>query len=157
MQLLNIVMSIVSQDIPRTAQVSFAPRVMEILSRLQATAVTLILTLPSQSLMGRSRSKSEFLRRERDVWDQLREQRRLLAHANRSLAEQSAEVADLRLRCADLTEEAVTVRGQVTPLEARVKELEEEVTRVASGDTPCRLRPSERPPLPRPSGRSQIC
>ena len=72
-----------------------------------------------------------FLRRERDVWDQLRQQKDLLANANELLSAWSAEAEDLRLRCADMRAEAATARKQVTPLEARVKELEEKVTRVA--------------------------
>ena len=43
----------------------------------------------------------------------------------------SAEVEDLRLRCADAKVEVVTAQGQVAPLAARVKELEEELTHVA--------------------------
>ena len=38
---------------------------------------------------------------------------------------------DLRLRCADMKDEAVTAREQVAPLAARVKELEEGLTRAA--------------------------
>ena len=49
-----------------------------------------------------------FLRRERDVWDQLQRQKGLLAGANELLAARSAEVEDLRLRCADVKVEAAT-------------------------------------------------
>ncbi|XP_066354425.1 uncharacterized protein [Miscanthus floridulus] len=45
-----------------------------------------------------SLGKSVFLRRERDVWDQLERQRGLLAGANELLAAWSAEVEDLRLQ-----------------------------------------------------------
>jgi len=68
-----------------------------------------------------------FLRRERDVWDQLRQQKELLANANGLLSARSAEVEDLRLRCADLKVEAATAREQAAPLLARIQEL----TRVA--------------------------
>ena len=74
--------------------------------------------LPIQELEARSLGKSLFLRQERDIWDQL-------------LSARSAEVEDLRLRCADMMAEAATAREQVAPLAARVKELEEELTRVA--------------------------
>ena len=72
-----------------------------------------------------------FLRQERDVWDQLGQQKDLLANANKLLSARSVEVEDLRLRCADMKAEAATAREQVTPLAARVKELEEELTRAA--------------------------
>ena len=72
-----------------------------------------------------------FLWRERNVWDQLRQQKDLLAGANELLLAQSTEVEDLRLRCADMMAEAATAQEQVAPLVARVKELEEELTWVA--------------------------
>ena len=72
-----------------------------------------------------------FLWRERDVWDQLRQQKDMLANANELLSVRSAEVEDLRLRSADMKAEAATAREQVAPLAARVKELEEELTWVA--------------------------
>ena len=72
-----------------------------------------------------------FLRRERDVWDQLRQQKNLLANANELLSAQSTEAEDLRLRCADMKVEAATAREQAAPLAARIEELEEELTRVA--------------------------
>ena len=68
---------------------------------------------------------------EKDVWDQLGQQKDLLANANKLLSAWSAEAEDLRLRCADMKAEAATAREQVAPLAARVKELEEELTRVA--------------------------
>ena len=87
--------------------------------------------LPIQELEARSLGKSLFLRQERDVWDQLGQQRDLLANANKLLSARSTEAKDLRLRCVDMRAEAATAREQVAPLAARVKELEEEVTRVA--------------------------
>ena len=72
-----------------------------------------------------------FLWQERDVWDQLGQQKDLLANANKLLSAQSPEAEDLRLRCADMKAEAATAREQVTLLVARVKELEEGLTRVA--------------------------
>ncbi|XP_066323911.1 uncharacterized protein [Miscanthus floridulus] len=83
-------------------------------------------------LEARSLRKSLFLRRERDVWDQLRQQKDLLANAIDLLLARSAEVEDLRLRCADMKAEAATAREQAIPLAAQIKELEEELTRVAS-------------------------
>ena len=73
-----------------------------------------------------------FLRRERDIWDQLRQQKDLLANANELLSAWSAEAEDLRLRCADMKAEATTTQEQAIPLAARIKELEEELTQVAS-------------------------
>ena len=61
-----------------------------------------------------------FLRWERDVWDQLRQQKDLLAGANELLSVWSAEVEDLRLRCADMKAEAATAREQAAPLAARI-------------------------------------
>ena len=43
----------------------------------------------------------------------------------------SAEVEDLRLRCADLKVEAATAREQAAPLAEWIQELEEELTWVA--------------------------
>ena len=85
---------------------------------------------PIQELEAWSLKKSLFLHQERDVWDQLGQQKDLLANANRLLSARSAE-EDLRLRCADMKAEAATAREQVAPLAARVKELEEELTRAA--------------------------
>ena len=61
-----------------------------------------------QELETRSLGKSVFLRRERDVWDQLQRQKGLLAGANELLAVRSTEVEDLRLHCADARVEVVT-------------------------------------------------
>ena len=72
-----------------------------------------------------------FIDRERDVWDQLGQQKDLLANANRLLSARSVKVEDLRLRCADMKTEAAMAWEQVTPMAARVKKLEEELTRVA--------------------------
>ena len=71
-----------------------------------------------------------FLRRERDVWDQLRHQKDLLANANELLSARSAEVEDLRLRCADMKAEATTAWEHAISLVAWIEELEEELTRV---------------------------
>ena len=72
-----------------------------------------------------------FLWRERGIWDQLRQQKDLLANANELLSAWSVEAEDLHLRCADMKAEAATAREHATPLAARIKELEEELTRVA--------------------------
>ncbi|XP_066311404.1 uncharacterized protein [Miscanthus floridulus] len=85
----------------------------------------------TQELETWSLGKSVFLRRERDIWDQLQRQKGLLAGANELLAAQSTEVEDLRLCCADAKVEAAMAQDQVAPLAARVKELEKELTRVA--------------------------
>ena len=69
-----------------------------------------------------------FLRWERDVWDQLRQQKDLLAGANELLSARSAEVEDLRLHYADIKAEATTAREQAAPLAVWVQELEEELT-----------------------------
>ena len=66
--------------------------------------------LPIQELEARSLGKSLFLHQERDVWDQLGQQKDLLANANRLLLARSAEVEDLHLRCADMKVEAATAR-----------------------------------------------
>ena len=87
--------------------------------------------LPIQELEARSLRKSLFLHRERDVWDQLRQQKDLLANANELLSARSAEAEDLRLCCADMKAEAATAREQAAPLAARVKELEKELARAA--------------------------
>ena len=87
--------------------------------------------LPIQELEAQSLGKSLFLRQERDVWDQLEQQKDLLAKANRLLSVRSVEVEDLRLRCADMKVEAATAWEQAAPLAARIKELEEELTWVA--------------------------
>ncbi|XP_066341314.1 uncharacterized protein [Miscanthus floridulus] len=81
--------------------------------------------------------------RERDVWDQLQRQKNLLAGANELLSMRSAEVEDLRLRCANAKAEAATVREQDAPLAARVKELEEELTRVPGDQDAFRSRAKE--------------
>ena len=87
--------------------------------------------LPVQELEARSLGKSSFLRQERDVWDQLRQQKDLLANANDLLSTRSMEAEDLRLRYADMKAEVAMAREQAAPLVARIKELEEELTRVA--------------------------
>ena len=74
--------------------------------------------LPTQELEARSLGKSLFLRQERDVWDQLGQQKDLLASANELLSARSAEVEDLRLHCADMKAEAATVWEQAAPLAA---------------------------------------
>ncbi|XP_066373892.1 uncharacterized protein [Miscanthus floridulus] len=84
----------------------------------------------AEELEARSLEKSMFLRRERDVWDQLWQQKDLLANANELLSTWSVEVEDLRLRCADMKAEAAKAREKAAPLAAWIKELEEELTQV---------------------------
>ena len=67
-----------------------------------------------------------FLRKERDIWDQLRRQKGLLADAQELLSARSVEVEDLRLRCADIQAELAMAKEQSAPLVAKIKELEEE-------------------------------
>ena len=76
------------------------------------------LVLPTQELEARSLGKSLFLRQERDVWDQLGQQKDLLASTNELLSARSTEVEDIRLRCADMKAEAAMVREQAAPLAA---------------------------------------
>jgi chromosome segregation ATPase len=59
-----------------------------------------------------STAKSLFIRRESDVWDSLRSQWATLTEANERLAQQSAEVVDLRLLCDELKSEAVAARAE---------------------------------------------
>ena len=56
-----------------------------------------------------------FLRQERDVWDQLGQQKDLLANANKLLSVRSMEVEDLRLRCVDMKAEAASTMEQLVP------------------------------------------
>ena len=84
--------------------------------------------LAIQELEARSLGKSMFLRQERDVWDQLWQQKDLLANANELLSVRSMEVEDLCLHCADMKAEVTTAREQAIPLVARIKELKEELT-----------------------------
>ena len=67
----------------------------------------------------------------------------MLADANELLSAWSAEVGDLRLRCADMKAEAATAQELVAPLAARVKELEEELTPVAGDQDSFRFRAKE--------------
>jgi chromosome segregation ATPase len=60
-----------------------------------------------------SAAKSSFIRHEVDVWGSLRSLRTTLARATARLSQQSAEVADLRLLCADLGAEAAAARAEV--------------------------------------------
>ena len=55
----------------------------------------------------------------------------MLTHANELLSTRSAEVEDLRLRCADMKAKAAMAQEQASPLAAWIQELEE-LTRVAS-------------------------
>ncbi|XP_066373239.1 basal body protein 10-like [Miscanthus floridulus] len=96
-----------------------------------------------RELKAQSLRKSLFLRRERDIWDQLRQQKDLLANANELLSARSADMEDLRLRCADMNAEVATAREQAAPLVARIKELEEELTRVAGDRDTFRSRAEE--------------
>src|SRR5688572_21563595 len=63
--------------------------------------------------MDLSAAKSSFIRREVDVWGSLRSLRTTLARFTARLSQQSAEVADLWLLCADLGAEAAAARAEV--------------------------------------------
>jgi hypothetical protein len=73
-----------------------------------------------------STAKSLFIRRETDVWDSLRSLRTVLAEANERLAQQSTEVADLRLLCDELEVEAAAARAEAASArtEAQQRQLE---------------------------------
>jgi len=119
-----------ADDLPSVAQVrTFFSRAVSSFSQVFLQCLTHV--LPIHELEARSLGKSMFLRWERDVWDQLQQQKDLLANANELLSAQSVEVEDLRLCCANLKVEAATARGQAAPLAAWIKELEEELIRVA--------------------------
>jgi len=138
---LRTALSVVADELPGVAQVR------AFLSRATFTFLTLLrpmtFALLPQELETRSLGKSVFLRRERGVWDQLHRQKGLLANANELLSARSAEVEDLRLRCADAKVEAAAVQAQLAPLAARVKELEEELTRAVSDRDAFRSRAEE--------------
>ena len=55
-----------------------------------------------------------------------RSQKPLLTDAQGLLSARSAEVEDLRLRCANIQAELATAKEQSAPLVAKIKELEEE-------------------------------
>jgi hypothetical protein len=59
-----------------------------------------------------STAKSLFIRRESGIWGSLRSQRAAFAKSNERLAQQSTELADLRLLCDDLTVEAAAARAE---------------------------------------------
>jgi hypothetical protein len=66
-----------------------------------------------QDLTDLSAAKSSFIRHEVDVWGSLWSLRTSLAGATARLSQQGAEVADLRLLCADLRAEAAAARAEV--------------------------------------------
>jgi hypothetical protein len=68
-----------------------------------------------------------FIRRESDVWELLRSQRTTLAEANERLAQQSAEVADLRLLCNGLKSEAAAARTEAASARAEALSAREQV------------------------------
>jgi hypothetical protein len=66
-----------------------------------------------------STTKSLFIHRETDVWGSLRFLRATLAEANERLAQQSTEVADLRLLCDELEVDAAAAQAEAAS--ARMK------------------------------------
>jgi hypothetical protein len=73
-----------------------------------------------------STAKSLFICRETDVWGSLRFLRAALAEANERLAQQSTEVADLRLLCDELEVEAAAAQAEAASAwtEAQQRQLE---------------------------------
>jgi hypothetical protein len=73
-----------------------------------------------------STAKSLFIRRETDVWGSLRFLRAALAEANERRAQQSTEVADLRLLCDELEVEAAATQAEAASarMEAQQRQLE---------------------------------
>jgi predicted nucleic acid-binding Zn-ribbon protein len=74
-----------------------------------------------------STAKSLFFRRESDVWDSLRSQRAVLTEANERLAQQSVEVADLRLLCDELKSEVASARAEALSAQEQVASQAEEM------------------------------
>ena len=106
---LRTALSVVADNLPDVAQVhAFFSRAVLSFSRVFSQRLTSV--LPIQELEARSLGKSMFLWRERDVWDQLQQQKDLLANANELLLAWSMEVEDLCLRCADMKAEAAMAR-----------------------------------------------
>ena len=66
-----------------------------------------------------STAKSLFICRESGVWGSLRSQRATLAEDNERLAQQSTEVADLRLLCDELEVDAAAAQAEAAS--ARMK------------------------------------
>jgi chromosome segregation ATPase len=73
-----------------------------------------------------STAKSLFIRCESGIWSSLRSQRAALAKANERLAQQSTELADLRLLCDDLKSEVVAAWAEAALAwtEAQQRQLE---------------------------------
>jgi hypothetical protein len=73
-----------------------------------------------------STAKSLFIRRESSIWSSLRSQRATLAKANECLAQQSIELADLRLLCDDLKSKVAAERAEavLAQTEAQQRQLE---------------------------------
>jgi predicted nucleic acid-binding Zn-ribbon protein len=70
-------------------------------------------------------AKSLFIRRESDIWESLRSQRAALTEANERLAQQSAEVADLRSLYDELKSEAAAARAEAAPARAEASSARE--------------------------------
>jgi hypothetical protein len=89
-----------------------------------------------------STAKSLFIHRESDVWESLRSQRVALTEANESLAQQIAEVADLRSLYDELKSEAATVWAEAASARAEASSAQEQVASVTPGfgrQTECEL------------------
>ncbi|XP_066374782.1 uncharacterized protein [Miscanthus floridulus] len=86
----------------------------------------------AQELETQSLGKSVFLRRERDVWDQLQRQKGLLAELG-SEASRAAEAS--RVEAQRLKEKAEAFRVEARHWEVKAKESEAEVTRVAEASS----------------------
>jgi hypothetical protein len=115
------------RDIPKILQV-IIPGVPFFVTK----ASFMTLGFPPQDLTDRSAAKSSFIRREVDVWGSLRSLRSSLAGATARLSQQGAEVADLRLLCADLEAEAAAARVEA---QRRQSELEQSQVRIAEAES----------------------
>ncbi|XP_066319805.1 uncharacterized protein [Miscanthus floridulus] len=84
-----------------------------------------------RELEARSLGKSLFLQWERDVWDQLRWQKDLLANANGLLSVQSMEAAPLAVQIKDLEEELNQVAGEQDTFRSQAEQVEASTKAVA--------------------------
>jgi hypothetical protein len=75
--------------------------------------------------------KSEFLRRERDVWMALREEKAARELAEERLSKKYDEIANLRRQCSKLEAEALEARVRVAPLEKKIDSLGDALVREA--------------------------
>jgi hypothetical protein len=77
-----------------------------------------------------STAKSMFIRRESGVWGSLRSQKATLAEANELLAQQSTEVANLRLLRDELKSEAAAARAEAASAQTKLQQRQLELGQV---------------------------